>query len=88
MRGAAFAGFRVVYPKVEVLFLYMTSWTAALHNLPRPYPTFLPYYFSPANGRQIKPEDIEGIQISIGPGLMEAGRMRGHGLGIVSLMLK
>ncbi|HMQ05790.1 MAG TPA: cellulase family glycosylhydrolase [Saprospiraceae bacterium] len=37
--------------------------------LPRPYPTFLPYFFDYQPGLVWKPGSIESIQISIGPGL-------------------
>jgi hypothetical protein len=59
-----------------------------LVTMPRPYPTFLPYYFSIEKDSRIKVEDIEGIQISIGPGIAAARRTGAHRVGIVGLMLK
>jgi len=59
-----------------------------LVTMPRPYPTFLPYYFFIEKDSRIKVEDIEGIQISIGPGIAVARRTGGHRVGIVGLMLK
>lgn len=58
-------------------------------SMPRPYPTFLPYYFSTGekNG-PINLETVEGIQISIGPGLSESELMKTHGVGITSLTLR
>ena len=57
-------------------------------TMPRPYPTFLPYYFISENNNPIAIEHIEGIQISIGPGLSESKMMTQHNIGIVSLKLK
>lgn len=57
-------------------------------TMPRPYPSFLPYYFISKNENPINIEDIESIQISIGPGLSESKLKDQHNIGIVSLMLK
>ncbi len=59
-----------------------------LVTMPRPYPTFLPYYYFSETDSRIKVEEIEGLQISIGPGLPETGLANPHGIGIVSIMLK
>jgi len=57
-------------------------------TMPRPYPTFLPYYFFNEKDNQINIEDLEGIQISIGPGLPQTKLTEQYSIGIVSLMLK
>lgn len=57
-------------------------------TMPRPYPTFLPYYFLNNSNVSLRLEDIEGLQISIGPGLPEAKLTGSHGVGLVSLKLK
>ncbi len=57
-------------------------------TMPRPYPTFLPYFFMNSMDDPLKPEDIEGIQISIGPGIPEAKLMVPHGIGLLSLKLE
>lgn len=59
-----------------------------LVTMPRPYPTFLPYYFFMEKGSPLRLEDLEGLQISIGPGLPEARLSGSHGIGVVSVMLK
>lgn len=59
-----------------------------LVTMPRPYPTFLPYYFFNKTDSPLNIEDIEGIQISVGPGLPETGLANPHGIGIVRIMLK
>lgn len=40
-----------------------------LVTLPRPYPTFLPYYFDGGPGAELKMSEVETLQLSIGPGL-------------------
>ena len=37
--------------------------------LPRPYPTFLPYYSKAGNAKELDLSQIESLQISIGPGI-------------------
>ncbi|MDV3309325.1 MAG: hypothetical protein LOY03_10970 [Cyclobacteriaceae bacterium] len=37
--------------------------------LPRPYPTFLPYYFRASRQGALDMSEVETLQISIGPGL-------------------
>lgn len=57
-------------------------------TLPRPYPTFLPYYFE---GRTVTPFDIatmETLQISIGPGLSEAEAQQKQAVGIESVWVE
>ena len=40
-----------------------------LVTLPRPYPTFLPYYFENNSSQKFDVDQIESFQISVGPGL-------------------
>ncbi|MBK7869935.1 MAG: hypothetical protein IPJ74_04205 [Saprospiraceae bacterium] len=58
-------------------------------TMPRPYPTFLPYYFvNNNNNKDIDLQEIEGLQFSIGPGISQQKRSEKHGVSLVSLMLK
>lgn len=57
-------------------------------TLPRPYPTFLPYYFEHNNNGNFDLQDVEALQFSIGPGLDEAEQKKPHGVGIVSVRLE
>ncbi|WP_372920057.1 cellulase family glycosylhydrolase [Salegentibacter sp.] len=57
-------------------------------TLPRPYPTFLPYYFEHKNSDDFNIEDVESLQFSIGPGLNEEEQLEKHGVGIISVLLK
>lgn len=43
-----------------------------LVTLPRPYPTFLPYFFESGSPPSFNLADVETLQLSIGPGLSEA----------------
>jgi hypothetical protein len=56
--------------------------------MPRPYPTFLPYYFEHTIKNDFKIESIQKVQLSIGPGLTNQELKEGHGIGIVSVKLK
>ena len=57
-------------------------------SLPRPYPTFLPYYFEHRNLDEFNIEDVESLQFSIGPGLSEEERFEKHGVGIINVLLQ
>lgn len=57
-------------------------------TMPRPYPTFLPYYYANKQDTLLRLEDIEGIQWSIGPGMPDASLEEAHNIGIVSVRLE
>ena len=57
-------------------------------TLPRPYPSFLPYYFEHENKDDFNILDIESLQISIGPGLEPEKLDKPVEVGIVSIVLK
>ncbi len=60
-----------------------------LVTLPRPYPTFLPYFFQPAaHDGALRLEALDAVQFSIGPGLPPAQKGKGHALSLVSLRLQ
>lgn len=46
-------------------------------TLPRPYPSFLPYFFEPSKVGKLDLQKIETIQISVGPGMDQAEFDRG-----------
>ncbi|HET8854408.1 MAG TPA: hypothetical protein VFM60_00680, partial [Salinimicrobium sp.] len=50
--------------------------------LPRPYPTFLPFYFKHEQTAPFDTQRIESLQFSIGPGLGEEQLDEEHGVGI------
>lgn len=57
-------------------------------TMPRPYPTFLPYYFEGGTMDELNMEDIEAVQFSIGPGIPVKELEYQHGVGLVSLILE
>lgn len=56
-------------------------------TLPRPYPSFLPYYFDSTYTGNLKLEDVEAVQFSIGPGFEKDQLQEPHEIGIRSLYL-
>ncbi|MBL7850798.1 MAG: membrane or secreted protein [Cyclobacteriaceae bacterium] len=59
-----------------------------LVTLPRPYPTFLPYYFEGSTLPSFNLADAETLQLSIGPGLGEAESKNPQTLVIRSVRLE
>lgn len=57
-------------------------------TMPRPYPTFLPYFFEPTTSNNFSLDDAESIQISIGPGIPESQLKDKHGIALESVWLK
>mgnify|MGYP000853831684 CR=1 FL=1 len=57
-------------------------------TLPRPYPSFLPYYFDHANTSKLDLSKIEGIQISVGPGLGDQEQQKAQSFGIISISIE
>ncbi len=58
-------------------------------TLPRPYPTFLPYFFSSSgDGGSLDLSRIESIQISLGPGLSEEQKTASFELAVESVRLE
>lgn len=56
--------------------------------LPRPYPSFLPYYFDHDNDASFDIRRVESLQFSIGPGMDEAGQKMVQKIGILSVKLE
>lgn len=54
-------------------------------TLPRPYPSFLPYYFEHNNPDIFDIKKVESIQFSIGPNISKNEVKDAHGIGIVSV---
>lgn len=59
-----------------------------LVTLPRPYPTFLPYWFENTTAGQLDLKNIEALQISIGPGIAESKLIESQGVAIESIRLE
>ena len=59
-----------------------------LVTLPRPYPTFLAYFFEGGHPDKLNLNDIETLQISIGPGIPESELSNSHSVAIESVRLE
>jgi hypothetical protein len=60
----------------------------SLVTLPRPYPSFLPYYFVPSAVSKFAVEQAEVLQISVGPGITGGALEDAHTLVIESVRLE
>ncbi len=57
-------------------------------TLPRPYPSFLPYYFEHENKASFSIENAEALQFSIGPGLSSEEQKQPQEVGVISVRLE
>ncbi|MGA8855065.1 MAG: hypothetical protein WB492_12895, partial [Christiangramia sp.] len=57
-------------------------------TLPRPYPGFLPYYFDHSYKGELKLDEVEAIQFSIGPGIKKDNLQKAHSIGIREVRLE
>jgi hypothetical protein len=57
-------------------------------TMPRPYPTFLPYYFERSEHETFDIGKIETLQISIGPGLTDQEKLESQKIGIRAVWLE
>lgn len=75
-------------PQMDEHAIDIKNINAVLHvTLPRPYPTFLPYYFKNET-TPFNMEDVETVQISIGPGMTGDDLKTKHGIAIESIRLE
>lgn len=56
--------------------------------LPRPYPTFLPYYFEKEENKELMIKQIESIQFSVGPGIPDKDLAKPHKIGLLRLIME
>lgn len=59
-----------------------------LVTLPRPYPTFLPYYFRGKADQRLDMAEVETLQISIGPGIVPDRLKEAVEIGIESIRIE
>lgn len=57
-------------------------------TLPRPYPSFLPYYLEHESSTEFDINRVESVQFSIGPGIPTSELEDAHGIVIISLSLE
>lgn len=87
--GVAYGGLVKVEPKSGDYRVTLSDLKKVkLVTLPRPYPTFLPYFFEGAATEKMDINDIESLQISIGPGIPENELGNAHALAIESVRLE
>lgn len=87
--GSAFGGLVSLPAEVgEVVLPVSDLKQVKLVTLPRPYPTFLQYYFEGAAATAFDIERIESIQFSIGPGLSADELEREQGVAVESVRLE
>jgi hypothetical protein len=85
--GAAFGGTVTVLEETKDYEIPIKDLKAVkLVTLPRPYPTFLPYYFEGVES--VATGDVEVLQLSIGPGIPEAELQQAHGIAIERITLE
>jgi len=56
--------------------------------MPRPYPVFLPYYFDSKSISKYDLHEVESLQFSIGPGILQTELEDKHGVAIESVRLE
>jgi hypothetical protein len=87
--GSAFGGLITLKPGTADYALDLNELKSVrLVTLPRPYPTFLPYYFKGKGSEKLDMKKIESLQISIGPGIPEAELQNRHGIAIEHVRLE
>lgn len=85
--GSAYGGIVTVGSESKEYVLKMSDLTPVkLVTLPRPYPTFLPYYFE--NSSTTPSGKIEALQLSIGPGIEGDALEQQHGIAIESIRIE
>ncbi|MBL7844492.1 MAG: cellulase family glycosylhydrolase [Cyclobacteriaceae bacterium] len=87
--GSAYAHSLVVTPeKGEFIISLPDLRSVKPVTMPRPYPTFLSYYFEPSSVSDFSIKDTESLQISIGPGIPAHQLQEKHGIAIESIRLE
>ena len=56
--------------------------------MPRPYPTFLPYFFFPGRNTSFQLEHAEGLQLSLGAGLSASEKDKPIGVAVSRIWVK
>ncbi len=88
--GSVYGGTVTIDPTIGSYALPLSQLKPVkLVSLPRPYPSFLPYFVdTTAASNRLDLSTVETIQFSIGPGIAPAQRDQKHGLGIVNVTLE
>ncbi|MBZ9630556.1 cellulase family glycosylhydrolase [Salegentibacter sp. LM13S] len=87
--GATFGTVIEINPETEAYEVELSSLQPVKTvSLPRPYPSFLPYYFEHSYDGDFELENAEALQFSIGPGIEDNELENPHGVGIISVSLE
>ena len=87
--GSAFGKIVELQPQTEEIVIDLDDLEPVKTvTLPRPYPTFLQYYFEHELDEDFDVEAVESIQFSIGPGLEAEQLEQPQGVGIISVKLQ
>lgn len=87
--GSVFGELLTLRPGVEEYVLNLNVLKPVrLVIVPRPYPTFLPYYFKNKGSDRLDMSKIESLQISIGPGIPQTELSDKHGIAIENVRLE
>lgn len=87
--GTAYGATVILDPSQhEYSIAYSDLRPVSIVTLPRPYPTFLPYFFDPSSLTPFDPSRVESLQLSIGPGMDDAESKKQHGIAVRSLRLE
>ena len=87
--GTAFRGIITVEQEKKDYELSLSNLKQVkLVTLPRPYPTFLSYYFDNDQSEAFDIMAIETLQLSIGPGISDDEVQQQHGISIESIRVE
>jgi hypothetical protein len=87
--GSAYGHTLALLPDRKEYSIALTALQKAkLVTLPRPYPTFLSYYFENQQSGSLNLDELESIQVSIGPGIPERELNDKHGMAVESIRLE
>ena len=89
IHGKAFGQVIELYPEAaEYKIPFADLQEVKLATLPRPYPTFLPYYFEGGGNTPFEITDTESLQICIGPGLSTDELLEPQGIAIETIRIE
>ncbi len=88
-QGMAYGGLVKLEAKTgDYVFALSDLKKVKLVTLPRPYPSFLPYFFNNASDGKLDLNDVQSLQISIGPGIPQNELKDRHGVAIETIWLR
>jgi hypothetical protein len=87
--GTAYGGLITLYPEKKDYSLEFSDLKQVKAvTLPRPYPSFLPYYYTNPTPKPFDINNVESIQVSIGPGIPTDQLEKAHGFAVESVWVE